>query len=474
MGIPQPQPGALIPPLTSLGSSGHAGFGGMGHGQMALSDTSRVPDRAPIQMSYSGSTDKYRYTLVVAQQPQRARMCGFGDKDRRPITPPPCIKLELTDLAGNPVDIDSIDGSFFVLQVDLWSDSADREVNIVRASNSTPTTSISTATTTSFPPTLEPPREPMGYYAGASGYGFANMGAHGQYPYGSGMHLPPHMGQPVPSYMPGAQSSGTMFTRNLIGSLTVNASRLNDPDNNTNYWFVLQDLSVRTEGFFRLKMNFIDVGATTGGGLNKGKAPVLAWVFSDAFQVFSAKKFPGVIESTALSKCFASQGIKIPIRKDTKADGDDDDEGLGLTGKRDRIDGHDNDPHDAVPQDAWTRCEDVADTRLETVRPSDQAILTPEGHADSHQCHDAPGSQISSGANFSRWTENERFIAIEPASKPISRFPMRDDCRSDFFSKTRHSPPLSYAMSPFCPDLTDETKASPSRASPPPLSVTVL
>jgi hypothetical protein len=34
------------------------------------------------------------------------------------------------------------------------------------------------------------------------------------------------------------------------------------------------------------------------------------------FQVFSAKKFPGVIESTALSKIFATQGIKIPIRKD--------------------------------------------------------------------------------------------------------------------------------------------------------------
>ena len=50
--------------------------------------------------------------------------------------------------------------------------------------------------------------------------------------------------------------------------------------------------------------------------LNLDSAPVLASVFSDVFQVFSAKKFPGVIESTPLSKCFALQGIKIPIRKD--------------------------------------------------------------------------------------------------------------------------------------------------------------
>jgi hypothetical protein len=64
-------------------------------------------------------------------------------------------------------------------------------------------------------------------------------------------------------------------------------------------------------------MNFVDVGGPQGTGtLNKGRAPVLATCFSDVFQVFSAKKFPGVIESTPLSKAFASQGIKIPIRKD--------------------------------------------------------------------------------------------------------------------------------------------------------------
>lgn len=73
-------------------------------------------------------------------------------------------------------------------------------------------------------------------------------------------------------------------------------------------------------------MNFVNVGANSHGqspdsegsgpALNHGSAPVLAAAYSDPFQVFSAKKFPGVIESTSLSKCFALQGIKIPIRKD--------------------------------------------------------------------------------------------------------------------------------------------------------------
>lgn len=108
-----------------------------------------------------------------------------------------------------------------------------------------------------------------------------------------------------------------MFTRNLIGSLAVNAFKLTDADGKLGLWFVLQDLSVRTEGPFRLKCSFVDVGAHDGSQqLNTGKAPVLATTYSETFHVYSAKKFPGVIESTPLSKAFAAQGIKIPIRKD--------------------------------------------------------------------------------------------------------------------------------------------------------------
>lgn len=42
-----------------------------------------------------------------------------------------------------------------------------------------------------------------------------------------------------------------MFTRNLIGSLAASANRLTDPDDKIGIWFILQDLSVRTEGNFR-------------------------------------------------------------------------------------------------------------------------------------------------------------------------------------------------------------------------------
>lgn len=42
-----------------------------------------------------------------------------------------------------------------------------------------------------------------------------------------------------------------MFTRNLIGNCAGSAFRLHDTKERIGIWFVMQDLSVRTEGSFR-------------------------------------------------------------------------------------------------------------------------------------------------------------------------------------------------------------------------------
>ncbi|CAK4029498.1 Hypothetical predicted protein [Lecanosticta acicola] len=352
---PGAPPGVQMPPVRedsnayTTGSANHAqpmAYTAAPPQPMPQQPQSLLPPTRPTtnqaqekKLSSSSSREGYRYSLEVVQQPQRARMCGFGDKDRRPITPPPCVRLVIVDDAtGREIDVSDIasDPSFFVLQVDLWAENADREANVVRASSSSPAVSISSATTTSYPPPAEhrPMHEqPVMYLHPETGqpvYGMPyamQLSRPGmmapQYP---GLYYPHPSGQMT--YMPQTQaSSSAMYTRNLIGSLTVNAARLTDPAGKAGYWFVLQDLSVRTEGHFRLRMSFIDISNHGAPGVNRGKAPVLAWTFSDRFQVYSAKKFPGVIESTPLSKCFAGQGIKIPIRKDNKNDANDDDDG---------------------------------------------------------------------------------------------------------------------------------------------------
>jgi hypothetical protein len=218
----------------------------------------------------------------------------------------------------------------FVLNVDLWSEDGQREVNLVRHSASSP--SISATTPVSYnnvsdslttysnilpgqpgikyehghPTTYGPggynsyaaqhpsvapfahQSQPQ-YGAGQYHVGYAQP-ANGsqQYQPPNGYSQPPsqHMyyagpGGAQPSadyshppppqplsyasrpYQPGAADipiqrapvSSTaptgMFTRNLIGSLSASAFRLTDPHDKIGIWFVLQDLSVRTEGQFR-------------------------------------------------------------------------------------------------------------------------------------------------------------------------------------------------------------------------------
>ncbi|KAF9435045.1 hypothetical protein BGZ76_006987 [Entomortierella beljakovae] len=45
---------------------------------------------------------------------------------------------------------------------------------------------------------------------------------------------------------------------------------------------------------------------------------VLATVFSAPFEIYPAKRFPGMSRSTPLSKRLFDQGVRIPLRKETR------------------------------------------------------------------------------------------------------------------------------------------------------------
>lgn len=57
-----------------------------------------------VEFIYSYISVRRTYELVVCQQPLHARMCGFGEKDRRPIDPPPIVQL-IVKQNDVPVDI---------------------------------------------------------------------------------------------------------------------------------------------------------------------------------------------------------------------------------------------------------------------------------------------------------------------------------------------------------------------------------
>ena len=76
------------------------------------------------------------YSLEVMQQPIRARMCGFGDKDRRPLAPAAVAKMIVRDKNDIIIPPDDTDISFFVVTVDLWSEDGQQEMNLVLNPNS--------------------------------------------------------------------------------------------------------------------------------------------------------------------------------------------------------------------------------------------------------------------------------------------------------------------------------------------------
>ncbi|KAK0552146.1 hypothetical protein OC846_002997 [Tilletia horrida] len=428
---------------------------------------------------FSRTRNGLRYELVVVQQPSRARMCGFGDKDRRPLSPTLIAKLLIYDAAsGRELHPSEVNTSLFFVTSDLVhpdhltlgprnvlihhgghmpgafgqqsgpSPSGDESVvsavldtgspsqshihfdphtqshvfsatpfisqpilSVGQSSHSSDTPHQSWAhigpATGSFlpaPPYTMP--DLMGSDAGTSiqntnflSYPTSPQDGSVSFAIATGMAgafhpvdqpqtpssagFPPQMGNMGPGAGPGAgtsmasfdytsgpptqspmgphsgtlaaaapnlsQSSGSStsnqpqtfpvgavyppttalsavsltqnlssdnLTRNLVGSAVASANVLKDLDNRVCIFFVLQDISVRTEGIYRIKLMFADLGLN--GTVNRGISEALAETFTDAFIVYSPRRFPGMHDPPELSRKLVSQGVKIPVRSDRK------------------------------------------------------------------------------------------------------------------------------------------------------------
>ncbi|KAI8873080.1 hypothetical protein GQ42DRAFT_112418, partial [Ramicandelaber brevisporus] len=200
------------------------------------------------------------YRLEVVQQPLRARMCGFGDRDRRPITPQPIVKLHVYDRDHNSVDPLEIDTTLMICQAQLLGTDGIAPLQVVQQPNISPD---------ALPP--------------------ASMAISNQL---------------------GIRFDYAAHARNLIGSTVTMAVKARDTDDNWGIFFVFQDISVRAEGEYTLHFTVIH-GMHM---MSRSPTPVIARITSNVFTVFSAKKFPGMIESTSLAQRLANQGARIPIR----------------------------------------------------------------------------------------------------------------------------------------------------------------
>ncbi|KAI9646926.1 hypothetical protein NHQ30_004926 [Ciborinia camelliae] len=106
--------------------------------------------------------------------------------------------------------------------------------------------------------------------------------------------------------------TGASHGASLAGTTVSSSHRLKDPE--TDDWgayFVFGDLSAKIEGIFILQFD-----------LYEQRDDEVAWLgstSSDQFTVYSSKAFPGMMESTSMTKKFQEQGLKLRVRKEPRA-----------------------------------------------------------------------------------------------------------------------------------------------------------
>ena len=183
-------------------------------------------------------------------------MCGFGEKDRRPIDPPPIV--ELHELNG---PLSTRERELLVLQCTLWNEEGTQERGTIR--------------------------EVIG---GTAGLGTAE-------------ELPIQVEQ--------------KHAKNMMGENFANVGQYEDEHGNQALFFIFPDLSIRAEGRYRLKMDLLQL-EIPGDGVPQRPGRIVAECLSHIFTVFQAKRFPGMMHSTELTRALAKQGVKVKTRNEPR------------------------------------------------------------------------------------------------------------------------------------------------------------
>ncbi|KAI8892493.1 velvet factor [Globomyces pollinis-pini] len=96
-------------------------------------------------------------------------------------------------------------------------------------------------------------------------------------------------------------SDKKQYQKIMLGDDPVTAQVLIDPfDHQPHLFFIFSKLSIRFTGKYSICCNVIDL------------ASQLSYqIFTKVFEVYSSKGYPGMLESTAISKAFKMQGVSI-------------------------------------------------------------------------------------------------------------------------------------------------------------------
>lgn len=227
-----------------------------------------------------------RYHLHVRQQPIAARACGAGDRDRRPVDPPPIVQILLTDFdPESQDDRDILQDPRFTVGCLLFP--------------------VSDSNTWFQPPDTEQAERERDKERESDGVARADDDLSTPLLSGKAFMSPFYVdADPDPNSAPTHPSSDETHAISSTAphpSLR-NASKLHQPAT----FFIFADLSIRSAGLYRLQFRLMNWGSVEDTGQSM---PILAEAWSEPFRVYPAKDFPGMQDSSILAEGLKELGF---------------------------------------------------------------------------------------------------------------------------------------------------------------------
>ncbi|KAK0621494.1 velvet factor-domain-containing protein [Bombardia bombarda] len=115
------------PPSTQPSASPRQEAKSMSISNLLSSDNSNG-SKPPMPPSLQSTASEYR--ISVRQQPYAARSCGFGERDRRVIDPPPIVQLTIHDESLSPDELGRrLRHQFSVVHCSIWDDEGIKDMS---------------------------------------------------------------------------------------------------------------------------------------------------------------------------------------------------------------------------------------------------------------------------------------------------------------------------------------------------------
>ena len=214
-----------------------------------------------MQLTRSSTKSQYskdRYVIIVRQQPIAARACGFGERDRRVIDPPPIVQMSLKNFDPNsPSDLGELRWPFNIVHCALLAASPESSTQ----------------------------------------QDLKNVTA---------------VEDPNQSNRLSRRLMGTLVASPFVG-IDPATSETRNENSRLGCFFIFPDLSCRQNGLYRLRFTLMKVSVPNM--TQDGQGSLAGHIDSDVFEVFSAKDFPGMRASTALTKELKRQGATVSVKK---------------------------------------------------------------------------------------------------------------------------------------------------------------